>query len=750
MDNFQIIETKSEEIVRAVVCFVIYKKDETGYAVISAKDSDTGEKLIMEGNFVKISEGENIKAHGNYTTHPKYGEQFKVSFCEVELPEDAEAMEQYLASGLIKGIGKVTAKNIVKKFGSDTKRILEEEPDKLVAVKGISKRKAQLIGERIKEKSKVQNAVMYLLQFKISPDLAIKLYKVYEERLYAIIVNNPYDFIEKVRGISFKRADDIARKVGIDENSPHRIKSGIMFVLSEARLKDGHVFLPKANLIGEAKDLLRVNSEFIEREYRNMIANGDLYEEDEAVYSRRDMMMEKSIASDIASLCCEDPTCPSNVESIVMGIEEANGIELDEVQRDAVIRAAKENFLVITGGPGTGKTSTINILIKYLKSQRKTIALAAPTGRASKRMSEVTNMEASTIHRLLEVGYAGESEELGFQRNENNPLDEDVVIIDEVSMVDMSLMYHLLRALRSTTKLILVGDKDQLPSVGSGSILRDILKSEVCPCVMLTKIFRQAENSDIIMNSHRMLKGEPLVIKNNKTTDFFFYSVTDNRELTAEKVINLVKKSLPQFTGYDSYNIQVLCATKEQVLGVNNLNARLQEAINPPDVLKSEYMRGETCFREGDKVMQTKNNYAMERAYFKDGKLVTRVTGVFNGDVGIIERIDNENEYIYVRFEDESLSKYEFKMADELQLAYAVTVHKSQGSEYPVVIIPIGKYIPMLTTMNHMYTAVTRAKRYVVLVGDPKDANCMIQNRTEAKRHTKLAERLRAEVMGYI
>ena len=693
-----------------------------------------------------LNEGETIRAKGEFTRHPSYGRQFSVSSYESVIPQDSAAMERYLGSGAIKGIGAALAARIVKKFGEDTLRIVEEEPERLAEVKGISEKKAREIAQQVEEKADMRRAMMFLGQYGISQSLGAKIYQQYKEDMYRILKENPYKMAEDIVGVGFKIADEIAARIGIHTDSDYRIRSGILYILLQATA-EGHVYLPKKILLARAEELLGVPADYMEKHLGDLSIDrkivlkeipGDEGKE-LAVYAGQYYQIELHVAQMLHELDVKDTAEESQVLDKIRRIQRASDIELDEKQQEAVIEAVKNGLLIITGGPGTGKTTTINAIIRYFELEGLEISLAAPTGRAAKRMTEATGYEAKTIHRLLELtGVPQESRgNVHFERNAQNPLAADVIIIDEMSMVDIFLMHALLSAVVTGTRLILVGDVNQLPSVGPGSVLKDIIGSGCFSVVELVKIFRQASQSDIVVNAHKINQGVPVTL-DNKSMDFFFLKRYDANVIISV-VITLIQKKLPKFVEATPYDIQVLTPMRKGLLGVERLNTILQQYLNPPGQEKKEREHGQGLFREGDKVMQIKNNYQMEweirGAY---GIPVEKGVGVFNGDTGIIREINTFAETITVEFDEKRFVEYSFKQLDELELAYAITIHKAQGSEYPAVIIPLLGGPRMLMNRNLLYTAVTRARRCVTLVGDEKTFYEMEENRMEQSRYTAL------------
>lgn len=721
---------------------IIYRNADNGYTVLNLVSGE--EEITCVGIFSAIAEGENIEASGDYTDHPTYGKQFKVESFEEKAPEDEEAIERYLGSGAIRGIGLALAARIVRRFKADTFRIIEEEPERLAEVKGISERKAMEIADQVNEKRDLRQAMIFLQQYGITMNLAVKVYQQYGQEVYGIIRENPYRLADDIEGVGFRTADEIAVRVGIRMDSDFRIRSGILYVLLQAST-EGHTYLPEEELTRRTGQLLEVGEEQIEKQYMDLAIERKIImkqgENQTQIYAASFYYMEANTATMLKQLNVSYDVPDLEIEERVRRIEKQTRMELDEHQMTAVKEAVRNGLLIITGGPGTGKTTTINTIIKYFEMEGLDIFLAAPTGRAAKRMSETTGFEARTIHRMLELN-GGVDGAAGFERNEQNPLETDVVIIDEMSMVDISLMHALLKAVAVGTRLILVGDVNQLPSVGPGSVLRDIIRSHECNVVMLTKIFRQASTSDIIVNAHKINQGEEVTL-DNKSMDFFFLKRYD-ADVIISVVLQLIKQKLPKFVDATPYDIQVLTPMRKGLLGVERLNGILQRYLNPPSPQKREKEHGDILFREGDKIMQTRNNYQLEwEIRTKYGLSVDKGTGVFNGDMGIVREINDFAETMTVEFDEGRMVEYPYKLLDELELAYAITIHKSQGSEYPAVVIPLLSGPSMLMNRNLLYTAVTRARKCVTLVGNEVTFAQMVQNTSQQKRYSGLCDRLK-------
>ena len=729
------------ETITGFVEHIVYRNEENGYTVLNLASNEEDEVTCV-GVFQMISEGESLELTGEYTVHPSYGPQFKVQQYSIKAPEDIASIERYLGSGAIKGVGAALAARIVRKFKEDTFRIIEEEPERLAEIKGISERKAQEIAQQTEEKRELRQAMIFLQNYGISLSLAVKIYQTYQLDMYRIIQENPYRMAEDVTGVGFKIADEIAHRVGIHLDSDFRIRSGIMYVLQQASL-EGHTYLPEELLTRRACELLGVDASVVEKHYMDMAIDRKLIlkqsEAEVQIYASTFYYMELNVAVMLRELNVKYDFSETAVEQRIRKIEQLSELELDEMQRTAVKEAVRSGLLVITGGPGTGKTTTINTIIQYFESEGMDIALAAPTGRAAKRMSETTGYEAKTIHRLLELS-GGMDEHAGFERNEQNPLETDVIIIDEMSMVDITLMHNLLKAVVAGTRLILVGDVNQLPSVGPGCVLKDIIDSHACNVVRLNRIFRQASESDIIVNAHKINRGEPVSL-DNKSRDFFFLKRYDANVIISI-CIQLIRQKLPKYVNASPFDIQVLTPMRKGLLGVERLNTILQQYLNPPDGKKAEREHGQTIFRVGDKVMQIKNNYQAEWEIRSRYNIpIEKGLGVFNGDMGIVREINSFSETLTVEYEERRMVEYPFKELDQLDLAYAITIHKSQGSEYPAVIIPLLTGPRMLMNRNLLYTAVTRARKCVTLVGDEKAFYNMEANVNEQKRYSGLRDR---------
>lgn len=731
------------EKITGYIDHIIFRNEDNGYTVFQLNNEE-GE-LTCVGKFSYIGEGEFLELEGEYTMHPSYGMQLQVTNHRIKEPEDRESIERYLGSGAVKGIGPALAGKIVAKFGEDTFRIMEEEPERLAEIKGISERKAREICVQVEEKKDLRQAMIYLQKYGISIHLAVKIYQKYGLGTYSVLEENPYKLADDMEGVGFRTADEIASRIGIHTDSDFRIQSGIFYTLLQS-VQEGHVYLEENVLSERAAQLLEVELKDIEKYLMDLAMTKKVVLKQDGekvrVYPAQYYYMEMNTARMLKELNINYDEPDDLIRRRIDKLEEETESTLDEQQKRAVAEAVKHGIFILTGGPGTGKTTTINAMIRYFLSEGMDIRLAAPTGRAAKRMTETTGYEAQTIHRLLEVsGSPEESSKGGFGRNQDNPLETDVVIIDEMSMVDLALMHALLSSVVPGTRVIFVGDRNQLPSVGPGKVLQDLIESHAFPVMMLTRIFRQAQESDIVVNAHRINAGEEVRL-DNKSRDFFFLKRQD-ADVIISVILTLIQKKLPRYVKAKMTDIQVLAPMKKGLLGVERLNRILQQYLNPPSVKKQEKEYGERLFRVGDKVMQTKNNYQLEwEIATKYGLVVDKGVGVFNGDIGIVTAIHTYDETVEVEFDEKRKVKYPFKMLDELELAYAITIHKSQGSEYPAVVIPLLSGPRQLYCRNLLYTAVTRAKKCVTLVGNETVFREMIQNVDEQKRNTSLAERI--------
>ena len=740
---------------------IIYRKPENGYTVFILISE--GDEITCVGNMGQIDQGDNLLIEGEEVSHAIYGSQIKVTSYRVVQPSDADSMERYLGSGAIKGVGPALAKRIVKKFGSDTFRIIEEEPERLIEIKGISERIAREISMQMEDKKGMREAMIFLQQYGISNALAVKIYDTYGMRVYQVMKENPYQLAEDIHGIGFKMADEIAAKIGIRTDSDFRIRSGILYTLLMAAA-EGHVYLPKEILLRNTSIMLQIPPEVIEVQLSNLAMEKKLIikiEEDRTyVYATSYYYAELNCAKMLLDIDAAVDYFPTEeeraqeeefrgqIEKKIRRLEHNLDLELDELQRLAVVESVLHGVFILTGGPGTGKTTTINMIIRYFEREGLDIFLAAPTGRAAKRMTEATGFEARTIHRLLELngGLEEDGRRASFTKNQDNPLEADVVIIDEMSMVDIHLFQALLKAIAPGTRLILVGDVNQLPSVGPGQVLQDLIYSETFSVIGLQKIFRQAEDSDIVVNAHKIHKGQELIL-NNKSKDFFFLERQDVNVIY-KHMIQLIQEKLPKYCNISPFEVQVLTPMRKGNLGVQTLNQILQRYLNPEDKHKPEHVYGDTIFRVGDKVMHTRNNYQLEWEIVSKYNIpIDKGVGVFNGDMGTIKEIYEYNQTLVVEFDDLRKVTYPFSALDELELAYAITIHKSQGSEYPAVVMPLLAGPKPLFNRNLLYTGVTRARNCLTILGSKEILSEMIENNQENRRYTGLRSRIR-EVKG--
>lgn len=733
---------------------IIYRNSDNGYTVLNLVSD--GEEVTCVGSFKTIDQGETIEAEGNYVAHPVYGEQFKIERYRITAPDDAVSMERYLGSGAVKGVGEALAARIVKHFGDDTFRIIEEEPERLAEIKGISERKAKEIALQVYEKRDAREAMTFLQRYGISNTLAIRIYETYGMNLYGIMKENPYQLAEDIDGIGFRTADAIASKIGIHTDSDYRIRSGILYTLLQAG-GEGNCYLPEDILLKKAGELLELEPSLMEPQLQNLAMDRKIVikmsmdgKDTKNVYGMSFYYAELNCARILHDLNVSFKDEAGNgfdeakTRRKITALEKEADIELDTLQKKAVLESAKNGIMILTGGPGTGKTTTINMIIRYFLSEDMDIFLAAPTGRAAKRMTEATGFEAKTIHRLLELNgvVSDEAKSARFEKNEENPLEADVIIIDEMSMVDIFLFQSLLKAVMVGTRLIMVGDVDQLPSVGAGQVLHDLLESGYFPVVNLEKIFRQAKESDIVLNAHRIKSGEEIVL-DNKSRDFFFLERNDTNVIY-KHMIQLIMDKLPPYVGAQPYDIQVLTPMRKGRLGVETLNAILQKYLNPPSDDKNEYVNGDNVLREKDKVMQVKNNYQLEWEIVSSyGIPIDKGMGIFNGDIGIVLEINEYTRSVVVEYDEHRRVTYPFTQLDEIELAYAVTIHKSQGSEYPAVIMPLLSGPSMLFNRNLLYTGVTRARNCVTILGSSRTLNEMVDNNYQNRRYTGLSERIK-------
>ena len=745
------MDYESVKYVEGFVENIIFRNEDNGYTVFNIVYDD--EEITCVGVLSYINTGEFITAQGEFVKHAVYYMQFKVTSYEFRAPDDAASVRRYLSSGAIKGIGEKMAERIVKTFGDDTFRIMEEEPERLAEIKGISMSKAMDIANQLIDKKDIRKAMMFLQRYGIQMNLANKIFKRYGNDIYNILEQNPYRLADDIEGVGFRTADEIASRAGIKIDSEFRIKSGIFYVLNQATMQ-GHTYLPYDKLVRQVNELLLIDVQDYDKYLMDLTMDKKIVvkvkDNVKCVYARMYYNMEANVAAMLNNLDVQIEEDQKFIDDRIARIEDKEGITLDDIQKEAVAKAVRNGLVIVTGGPGTGKTTTINTIIKYFELEGLEIRLAAPTGRAAKRMTEACGYEAQTIHRMLEISggvpdgdrksAAGLS--MFFERNEDNPLEADVIIVDEMSMVDLPLMYALLNAIVPGTRVILVGDVNQLPSVGPGSVLKDIISSECFSVVKLTKIFRQAGESDIIVNAHKINRGEPVVL-DNKSMDFFFLK-RDDTNMIISNIITLIQKKLPKFVNAKEADIQVLTPMRKGLLGVERINKILQEYLNPPKPGKQEKEYGDHLFREGDKVMQIKNNYQLEwEISTRYGMTIDKGIGVFNGDMGIIRKINTYEETVTVEYDEKKLVKYPYNLLDELELAYAITIHKAQGSEYPAVIIPLLQGPRQLYYRNLLYTAVTRARKCVTVIGNESVFQEMIHNTNQQNRNTSLAERIR-------
>lgn len=728
------------EKLQGMVSDIVFKNEENGYTIASLANEN--DEITVVGCMPTLSVGETIEIEGKWVNHKIYGSQFEVQSFMPVTPSSLEGIYVYLSSGMIHGIGEKMAKRIVDKFGVDTLDIIQNTPERLTEVEGIGIKKVKQIQESYEENRELRNIIIQLSPYGITPNYCLRIYKKYKEKSIEIINKNPYRLAEEVRGIGFRIADDIASKIGIDKYSPDRIMQGILFTLNQS-LGSGHTYLPKRILIEQSVKILGVEPKFVENGIMDLAYNQKVHLENKKgeilVYLMMYYICENGVCKEIIKLSQhETKDLHINIEEEIKIVEKEDEISLANNQILAVKEAINNGVTIITGGPGTGKTTTINTIIKIFENNDQKVVLCAPTGRAAKRMSETSNKEAKTIHRLLEMGFATDSDELVFFKDEEDPIDADVIILDEASMVDIILMYNLLKAVKLGTRLLLVGDSDQLPSVGAGNVLKDIIDSSVIKTVRLNEIFRQARESMIVVNAHKINNGEPLFL-NVKNKDFFFLRKNTNEEIINE-IIGLVSERLPKFYKFDKLkDIQVLTSMRKGDLGVNNLNIELQKYLNPPSKYKQEEEFAKRTFRVGDKVMQIRNNYT--KKWETEDKSESG-EGIYNGDIGYIFHIDKDKKTVYVLFDKVKLASYKYDELDELDHSFCTTIHKSQGSEFPVVVIPIVWAPPMLLSRNLLYTAVTRAKKLVVLVGDVKYLEQMIKNNRINDRYSNLSYKL--------
>lgn len=737
------------ETVKGFIDHIIYRNKDNGYTVLNLLTQE--DELTCVGFFKTMDQGETIEAQGEYTQHQVYGKQFKIEQYKILPPSDEISMERYLSSGAVKGVGEALAKRIIKAFGADTYRIIEEEPERLAEVKGISLRKAREIAASLYEKRDARDAMTFLQGYGISNTLALRIYEAYGMGLYGVMRENPYRLAEDIQGIGFRIADEIAAKIGIHTDSDYRIRSGLLYTLQQAG-GEGHCYLPADRLLAEAGELLGIEPSLMEPQLQNLAMDKKLVIKKVAtecrVYASTFYYAELNCARMLHDLNISEELLPAEEQALLQEIDQLEtdlGITLDSLQKRSVLESIKNGVFILSGGPGTGKTTTINAIIRYFLSQGMDISLAAPTGRAAKRMTEATGYESRTIHRLLELSGAAslEGKAARFERNEENPLEADVIIVDEMSMVDIFLFQSLLKAISVGTRLIMVGDVNQLPSVGPGQVLSDLIRSGAFQTVVLEKIFRQAKESDIVLNAHRIHAGEDPVL-DNKSRDFFFLERSDVNVIY-KHMIQLILEKLPRYVNATPYDIQVLTPMRKGKLGVETLNGILQQYLNPPDDKKRECRTGDTLLREGDKVMQIKNNYQLPWEVVSRYNIpIDQGMGIFNGDIGVIRTIDEYAREVVVEFDEHRRVTYPYSGLDEIELAYAVTIHKSQGSEYPAVIMPLLTGPHMLFNRNLLYTGVTRAKACVTILGSRATLSGMVANNRENHRYTGFMDQIQS------
>ncbi|AXU59348.1 TPA: ATP-dependent RecD-like DNA helicase [Clostridioides difficile] len=727
------------EKLEGMISEIVFKNEDNGYTIAHLVNEN--DEIVVVGCMPTLAIGESIEVEGKWVNHKIYGTQFEVNSFMPVTPSSLEGIYVYLSSGMIHGIGEKMAKRIIDKFGVDTLEVIQNSPEKLQEVEGIGSKKVKQIVKSYEEDRELRNIIIQLSPFGITPNYCLKIYKKYKSSAIEVINKNPYQLAEDIRGIGFKVADSIASKIGIDKNSKDRICQGILYTLNKS-LSNGHTYLPEHVLIQDSEKLLELNGEILKECVMMLVYNQKIHIEkvnnENLIYLMPYYLAENGVCSQIVKLSqYEFEDLKIDIDNEINVLEEDKKIKLAEKQILAVKESVNSGVLIITGGPGTGKTTTINAIIDIFENNGKSVTLAAPTGRAAKRMSETSNKEAKTIHRLLEMGFSTD-DDLTFFKDEEDPINSDVIIVDEVSMVDIILMYNLLRAIKLGTRVILVGDSDQLPSVGAGNVLKDMINSNIINVVKLNEIFRQAQESMIIVNAHKINNGEPLYL-NTKGKDFFFIRKSTNEEILNE-IIGLVNERLPKFYKVDKLkDIQVLSSMRKGELGVTNLNIELQKYLNKKEKFKVEENFSKRLFRVGDKVMQVKNNY-IKKWETEDQK--ESGEGIYNGDIGYVYHIDKDKKTIYILFDQTKIVSYLYDELDEIDHSFCTTIHKSQGSEFPVVVLPIAWAPPMLLSRNLLYTAVTRAKKLVVLVGDVKYLEYMIKNNRVNQRYSNLGYKL--------
>lgn len=730
------------EEIQGILTDIIFHNEDNGYTIAIMETEE--EQLTVVGCIPMVKAGRTYKLIGTCKVHPTYGEQFSFSEYAEVMPKNEAGIEGFLASGVIKGVGPKMAKLLVNKFGIDTLKVIESEPDRLLTISGIGEKKAEAISESYAKQREFADVSVYFQDLGVSAEHAMKLYKAYGKNAVNLVSENPYRLTQEVTGFGFRKADLIATKLGIDKESPDRIKSGLVYALSYFA-SEGSSYVPEKELCEKVAEMLDLPTDIVSEILVDLVFDGniqlDLLENQRVAYLYSYYIAEKNVCKNLRTL--ENGIHKElhvDVEGMIKLTEKESGIVLSENQKNAVYSALTSGVCVITGGPGTGKTTIINSIINIFKKSELKTSIAAPTGRAAKRITETSGHYASTIHRLLEYYYSEDEDSMNFGKDCDNPLDSDVVIIDEASMIDLLLMEGLLEALKPGTRLILVGDSDQLPSVGAGNVLRDIIDSEYINTIKLTEIFRQAKESMIVVNAHRINHGE-YPSCNEKDKDFFFMSKNTEKEML-ELMKDLITRRLISYYDWADplKDIQVLTPVRKGLLGTHNLNLELQSVLNPPGEEKSERKFGDKIFRENDKVMQIKNNYQMN---WKKSSDFLEGQGIFNGDVGYVKKINKDLGEMTVVFDEDKYVTYDFTQLDELELAYAITIHKSQGSEFPIVIMPMTWFPPVLATRNLLYTGVTRGKNVVVLVGSENRMNAIVDNNRITARYSGLKYRLR-------
>lgn len=731
-------------ILQGIIEEVRFRNESNGYTIAKLVTSDGAVTIVGSAAIINLEES--VEVEGEWIYHPTYGEQLSFTNIKTLIPSTIKGIENYLSSGLIPHIGPKTAKNIVDRFGLDSLEIIQYNPEKLKEISGIGEKKLEKIITAYQEQRELRDIMVYLQQYGISVNYGIKIYKKYGKDTVNVINENPYRLSEDIFGIGFKIADKIAHHMGMSSESIYRVEAGVKYVIMEAS-GNGNCYLPEEILIKNALNILEVDEDSIREGIRNLAIKGTLHilkdTDTNLIYYTPFHVAENNVSRKLIEISqVKLENADINIDKHIKEIEKEQGIMFAEEQKTAIKEAMLNGLVVITGGPGTGKTTIINAIIKLCETMDLTVSLAAPTGRAAKRMTETTGKEAKTIHRLLEYSFLDSDNEMAFGKDEDTPITTDLIIIDESSMIDILLMNSLLKALNPGTRLVLVGDIDQLPSVGAGNVLNDIISSGVVKVVTLNEIFRQSQESMIVVNAHRINKGIAPIL-NEKNKDFFFLNKSSKEDITTT-IIELLNERLPKYYGVDPLrDIQVLTPMKKGEVGINSLNKSLQDHLNPKSPSKGERKLGDEVFRTGDKVMQIKNNYKTEWKKIFNGFEVDKGEGVFNGDFGYITDIDEEDRTLTVLFDEERQVEYDFTNLDELKLAYATTVHKSQGSEFPVVVMPISWGPPMLLTRNLLYTAVTRARTLVVLVGEERYLDTMIKNNRITKRYSALDKKIR-------